>query len=74
MRRPILLDSMAKGGGFCCKLTFLQNFNVDGRASLTLVDAELAAKKIGVSLQTVYRWNARIRSGFYKPCSICTMG
>ena len=72
MRKPILLDSMAKGGGFCCKLTFLRNFKVDGRESLSSVDAELAAKRIGVAMQTVYRWNARIRSGFYKACLKCT--
>lgn len=71
-RRPgALLEIMAKGWNRCCEHSFLVHIGLNGKAPLKVGAARALASGIGVSLRTIYKWNAKVREGDYKRCAQC---
>ncbi len=54
----------------CCVYSFLKDYGIRGQ-SLSLLGAELLALKIGVHRQTIYKWNKKVRAGYYAKCPKC---
>ena len=66
-----VLATITEGGGFCCPTAFLASWGIRGQEHIALLDADLIARRIGVHPRTVYKWNAAVRSGKWKPCYRC---
>lgn len=56
---------------YCCIHAFLKAHGIRGEPPLGDLQADLMSRHIGVHKTTIYRWNAAVREGQYKPCETC---
>ena len=69
--RTSLLDTMARGGSFCCVHHLWSFYGITGTHTLSIERVVLTAEKLGLHPATIRRWNKRIREGECKPCENC---
>jgi hypothetical protein len=66
-----IIAFLVRTEGCCCIHSFFSKYGVTGEENMSLKRVSEISLKVGVSWRTIYRYNARIRNGTYKPCDNC---